>query len=86
MNDRQENVQSTAGGGINGHFLMPHSATRMTTAGYFRRSQHVERGSGKPTKNWSELACLVHDRGAGTPESANIISPTDSWEESYHAF
>ena len=46
----------------------------------------MERGSGKPTKNRSELECLVHDRGAGTPGSANISSPTDSWEESNYAF
>jgi len=86
MDDRQEYVQRTAGGEINRRCLMPHSATRMTTAGYFRRSPQMERGSVTPTKSWSKLACLVHDCGAGTPGPANISSPTDSWEESNHAF
>jgi hypothetical protein len=41
---------------------------------------------GKPTKNWPELVRLVHQQGAGRPGSANLNSPTDSSEESNHAF
>ena len=41
---------------------------------------------GQADKNWPELVRLVHDHGAGRPGSANISSPTDSWEEANHAF
>jgi hypothetical protein len=53
-----------------------------------QRPQRVKmkRRSGKPTKDSPELVRLVHDHGTGRPGSANISSPTDSWEESNHAF
>jgi hypothetical protein len=49
------------------------------------QGQHETRIGGAD-KNWPELVRLVHDHGAGRPGSANISSPTDSSEESNHAF
>ena len=42
--------------------------------------------SGSLREPWPRLMRLVHDHGAGRPGSANISSPTDSSEESNHAF
>jgi hypothetical protein len=40
---------------------------------------------GQADKNWPELVRLVHDRRAGRSGSANMNSPTDSWEDWNHA-
>jgi hypothetical protein len=41
--------------------------------------------TGRPTKNWPGRMRLVDDHGAGRAGSANVSSPTDSWEELNHA-